>query len=179
MRKMFTVLFVILSSCTQAQEVGYRTTDAGAEIQWYPAGGIMAIHLAFNAKLHHSFYTRLGYNMANRKNFGKHDDEQGGGFGATFGYRYYIKYKPVGFFLGGRTDLWALNIDWKQGTESGTSKVTVFQPTAELGYTFLINDQVFITPTFTNGFEINIKTRGEPVGEGFITLLGLSAGIRF
>lgn len=36
----------------------------------------------------------------------------------------------------------------------------------------------FITPSFANGVEINIKTDGQDVGHGFITLLGISLGVR-
>jgi hypothetical protein len=44
---------------------------------------------------------------------------------------------------------------------------------------FLINDEFFISPCIANGVEINVKTQGQPVGEGFITLLGISAGWKF
>jgi hypothetical protein len=39
-------------------EVGYNTTDVGAEFQWYKDGKFIGLHLATNAKLHHSFMPR-------------------------------------------------------------------------------------------------------------------------
>jgi hypothetical protein len=110
---------------------------------------------------------------------GKHDNEEGGGPGFSLGYRYYFLVRPHGFFLGARSDVWHLNIDWRQGTTFGNSKVWVVQPTLEIGYMFLINDELFISPCIANGAEINVKTQGQPVGEGFITLVGISAGWKF
>ena len=45
-------------------EVGYNTTDIGAEFQWYKDGKFIGLHLATNAKLHHSFHATIGYYMA-------------------------------------------------------------------------------------------------------------------
>ena len=181
MKKLFTVLLSLSFFQTvfsQDIEMGYTTTDIGGEFQWYPAGTITGLHIAFNSKLHNSFHFRVGYNKTDRKDFGKHDDEKGSGWGGTVGYRYYFKPFPHKFFIGARTDLWSMTIDWKQGTQSGTSKTMTLQPTFEMGYTFFVNDQMFITPSFANGVEVNIKTDGQEVGNGFRTLLGLSLGVR-
>ena len=162
-----------------AQENVMKKYELGPELQWYPAGLIPGIQFSLNLSDHHSIHTRVGYNIADRKDFGKHDDEQGGGAGITLGYRYFFKPEHAGFFIGGRTDFWKMNIDWKQNTTSGTTKISVLQPTVELGYKFLLKNNFFIAPVVTNGVEINIKTQGEPVGEGFITLVGVNAGWRF
>jgi len=179
--KKYCCLFILLLFFISArsQDIGYKTIDVGGEFQWYPTGYIPTLHLAYGFPLHHSIQLRIGYNKANHEDKGKHDDEQGGGPGFSLGYRYYIPVRPHGLFVGARTDLWHMKIDWKQGTTSGTSKLWVIQPTFEVGYMILINDMFFITPSISNGVEINVNTIGDPVGEGFITLVGLSAGWRF
>lgn len=176
----FIFLFLICkNSCGQDDiEMGYRTTDIGAEFQWYPAGTITGLHIAVNAKLHHSVQLRLGYNKANRKDWGENDNEKGSGWGGGAGYRYHFKPFPHKFFLGARVDFWSMKIDWKEGTQTGTTKTTTLQPLFEVGYTFFVNDQAFLTPSISNGAEINIKTNGQKVGQGFVTLIGVSAGVR-
>ncbi len=62
---------------------------------------------------------------------------------------------------------------------SGTSKVTVLQPTAELGYFFLLDNGLVLLPTIALGAEINIQTEGEEVGQGAILLLGATIAKRF
>lgn len=158
--------------------MGFNTTDVGGEFQWYPDGSITSLHFAFNAKLHSSVNFRFGYNKTNRGDNGKHADEKGNGWGGSVGYRYYFKPFPYKFFIGSRLDLWKMKINWKDALVSGTSKTSTLQPTFEVGYTFIINSQVFITPSFANGFELNIKTDGQEVGHGLITLLGISMGVR-
>jgi len=181
MKTRFSLLLLLImgSLLSKSQEVGYNTLDIGGDFQWYPAGYMGGVHLAYNAKMHHSLTGRIAYNRANRKDFGKHENEKGGGAGFSLGYRYYFHYKPAGFFLGARSDLWSMNIDWTDGNENGSTKTWVLQPALEIGYTFLIYDKFFITPAVSNGYEINIVTKGNPVGEGFITQAGISAGFRF
>ncbi|MBI1341590.1 MAG: hypothetical protein GC171_01515 [Terrimonas sp.] len=179
MKYLIVCFCILFAPVTRAQDTGYTSFDTGAELLGYPAGIITGFHIAYNFRVHHSILAGIAHNKANRKDFGEHDDERGGGWGGHIGYRYYFRYKPYGFFVGERNDVWGLTIHWKQGTATGTSTITVLQPTLELGYTFLIHDQLFITPVLANGAEFNLKTRGEKVGQGFITLLGLSAGYRF
>lgn len=182
MKRIISLLFsTVCISAADAQEIGYSTFDAGAEFQWYPRGTITGLHLAYNSKIHHAVNLRIGYNKTDHKDDGKHSEEKGSGWGGTIGYRYYINPFPHKFFIGPRTDLWRMKIDWADinPVASGTSKVWVLQPTLEIGYLFLINDQAFITPTIANGYEFNIKTEGAETGKGFITLLGISAGFRF
>ena len=65
----------------QSQEFGYKTIDVGGEFQWYRAGYISGLHLAYNFPVHHAVQLRIGYNKANRKDFGRHENEEGGGLG--------------------------------------------------------------------------------------------------
>ena len=171
------LIFFFINS--RSQDIGYSTTDIGGEFQWYPSGTITGLHIAFNSKLHSSVHLRFGYNKTDRKDWGSHSNEKGGGWGGTFGYRYYFRPFPHKFFIGARTDLWRMKINWSDLLAKGTSKTWTLQPTFETGYTFFVNDQLFITPSIANGVKINIKTEGQEVGHGFITLLGISLGVRF
>ncbi len=59
-----------------------------------------------------------------------------------------------------------------------TSNITVIQPTIELGY-LIKKEFSHITPTIAFGYEWNVKTNGEPTGEGAILLLRIQIGKRF
>lgn len=174
---------IIISFCfiitARSQDFGYKTIDVGGEFQWYPKGYIYAVHLAYNFPIHHSFQARIGYNKSNWKDEGMHNNEEGGGPGFSLGYRYYFLVRPHGFFLGAHTDLWRLSIDWRQGTYNGRSKIWALQPTAEMGYMFLINDMFFISPSIAAGLQTNIKTEGPSVGHGSVILVGISTGWKF
>lgn len=159
-------------------EFGYRTTDIGGSFEWYPSGTVYGLHAAFNSRQHHSIHFKLGYNKTNRKDDGENDNEKGNGLGGTLGYRYYFKPFPHKFFIGARSDIWRMSIDWTKEMQSGTTNTWTVVPAFEIGYTFFINDQAFLTPSISNGAEINLKTDGQKVGQGFITLIGISAGVR-
>ena len=174
-----TILAFCFILTARSQDFGYKTFDVGGEFQWYPKGFISALHLAYNFPIHHSFQARIGYNRSTWKDLGKHDNEDGGGPGFSLGYRYYFLVRPHGFFLGARADLWRLTIDWRQGSNTGRSKISALQPTAEMGYMFLINDLFFISPSIACGVQTNVQTDGQTVGDGFIILAGISAGWKF
>jgi len=181
MKKATTILAFVLFfyvSRSQDVEVGYTTTDIGAQFQWYPTGTITGLHLAFNSRIHHSVLLQLSYNKANREDDGEKDNEKGSGWGGAIGYRYYFKPFPHKFFIGAKADIYRMKIDWVQGILSGESRTWTLHPIFEIGYTFIINDQAFITPSISSGAQINLKTEGEKVGQGFITLIGISAGFR-
>lgn len=169
----------LLSFTALSQDMGYKTFDLGAEFLGSGKGYTASLHLAYNLAVHHSFQARIGYNKSNWKDKGLHEDEHGSGAGVSLGYRYYFLVRPHGFFLGIRADVWRLNIYWDQNTEIGTSKVWALQPAAEMGYMLLINDLFFITPSINASVQSNIKTDGEPVGEGFIPQFGISVGWKF
>jgi hypothetical protein len=65
------------------------------------------------------------------------------------------------------------------GITNGRSKLWALQPTAEIGYMFLINDMFFISPSVAAGLQTNIKTEGQAVGDGSIILIGISTGWKF
>ncbi len=181
MKKLILLIFSVITilSTVHSQDMGYRTTDVGVEYQWQPKSQVFALHLAYNLQVHHSFQARLGYTKTNWLDKGRNDNEEGSGFGGSLGYRYYIGYIPKEFFMGVRADIWSMKVFWQRGTLSGTSKVIAIQPALEMGYMFLLNDQVFITPAVTCGSLKNVKVEGRVVGEGLMLLMGVSAGWKF
>lgn len=173
------IFFLSLTLKATTQDFGYKTIDVGAEFLISSKGHIASLHLAYNFPVHHAFLLRAGYNSSKWKKTGKHDNEEGNGPGASLGYRYYFLVRPHGFFLGAGAEAWRLTIDWRQGGVTGKSKIWALQPTAEMGYMFLINDMFFISPSISAGVQNNIKTEGQEVGEGFIPQFGLSTGWKF
>lgn len=165
-----------------------QNNDIGFELQVYPAGVISGLRyeLGWNNQ---SINARIGYNSANRRDWGEHPNEKGGGFGGSLGYRYYFSETRAQFFLGTRIDLWQLDIDWLDECtgdvnttnclSNGTSQTTVFQPTAEMGWLFMLKEKWVIAPSISYGLEINVKTVGEEVGQGDILLAGVTLGYRF
>ncbi len=175
-------LFLIIGIIAKSQEsVGYTTTDIGGEFQWHSPGGYSGmLHVAFNGAIHSGFQVRAGYMIADRKDWGDlHNIEKGGGPGAGLGYRYYFPYRPHQFFLGIRSDIWRLKIDWEDALLKGTTKTWTIQPAAEAGYMILINDMAFITPAVSAGYFSNLSADGAAIGEGFVFSAGISIGIKF
>ena len=177
----FALLFA-LNSFGQDQEGKY--IDLGLEVQQYPTGLLLGVCAEVALMTHHTLDLRVGYNLVDHQDFGVHEKEKGGGFGFTLGYRYYFKKGNRAWFLGARSDLWWNELDWKDNINgalelNGTTKITVFQPTAIAGYLFLLNEHWVITPTLAFGVEINVETKGEPVGEGAIVLWGINLARRF
>ena len=167
-----------------AQDDSGKYLDFGIEAQQYPTGFLLGIRSEIGLNKHHAVDVRIGYNLLDHQDFGVQEDEKGGGFGFTLGYRYYFQSQNTKWFLGARSDLWFNEVDWKdnigQANEiNGTTDVVVLQPTAIGGYRFLLNDHWVITPTLAFGAEINIKTDGEEVGQGSILLWGLNIGYQF
>jgi hypothetical protein len=196
MKKLFSLVIPVFMfySYAYAQNMGFRTTDIGGEYQKYNRGSIYNLHVAFNAKLNHSFQLRLGYNhlsvynavrkSVNDPTYDVHQTEWGKGWGGGLGYRYYFKPFPHKFFIGARADLWVmwLEIDFGPiGPAVYTTKHTVIlQPALEAGYTFVINDMVYFTPYVSAGFQTDFyKASMTQYGNGFVPTAGISAGIRF
>ncbi len=164
-----------LSSSAQDESMGYRTTDAGVEFSGSSNNASLLLHLALNAKIHHSFVLRAGYYLyINHVN-----SESGGGPMFSLGYRYYFLVRPHGFFLGIRSDIMHLSIDTGSGGTTLSSTAWSVLPAAEAGYQFLINDRIFITPFFSAGTLNHMKTDGAALSSGFRWQAGLSAGIKF
>lgn len=169
----------------------FAQNSISTEIQAYPAGIIPTVRFDYNLSITSYLTTRIGYNFTNRQDFGKNDNEEGGGPGFGLGYaRTDFLTENLGLNL--RTDLWFMDIDWRDtqticgivppcddATFSGTSKIMVLQPTIGLDYNIPLSEKLFLEPSLSFGYEINIKTNGREVGEGAILLGGLSLGYEF
>jgi hypothetical protein len=176
------ILFAFFLSCNYlvAQESFSKYSSFGIEMQLYPTGFLFGGRGEFGFKPHQSFDFRVGYNLVDHRDLGKHANEEGGGFGFTLGYRYYFQSQNTRFFLGIRSDLWFNKIDWQDSPSlSGTTNIIVLQPTLIAGYLFLINEKWSVSPTLAFGYEVNVVENGEPVGQGTIALLGVNFCYRF
>tara|TARA_R110000868_G_scaffold235273_8_gene489137 strand:+ start:42712 stop:43275 length:564 start_codon:yes stop_codon:yes gene_type:complete len=166
----------------------YSQTSIGIETRAYPAGIVPGIHFDLGITEHLNLNSQVGYNFTDRRDWGKHDSENGGGFGFGLGLeRSGFLTERLSVIL--RTDLWFMDIDWRD-TEficpfvppcgnidfTGSSEITVLHPTFGFAYLIPITDRVYLKPSFTFGYEINIKTEGEDVGEGAILLVGFQFG---
>jgi len=178
MKKTTTIFFIVfLFNTSHAQmEVGYNTTDIGAEFQWYKDGKFIGLHLATNAKLHHSFHATIGYYMAGDPTASFYSNVNNGGLGVELGYRYYILLKPHGFFIGAKADLFT----HKVGLETFMITTSmIFIPSLQTGYMILINDMFFITPTASVGYKTNLQSDMSLDEKKAVGLFGISCGFKF
>ena len=193
--KSLVVLFLTL---TWLQTDSYRTYAqdrspfiVGMSVQGYPAGGILTLKMAREVSIADVVSVYAGFNTTDRGAWGKFANEKGGGWGFGFAWRRYRLISRAGqksrirtgWFFGGRTDLWYLDIDWRTAgrpAQTGSTSVTVLQPTGQVGHTWLLyDDHLSIDAIAALGAEINIKTDGDPVGEGAIMLGGIHITYRF
>ena len=156
----------------------WENWKVGLEVQAYPAGVITGVQARTPVSDDSEVTYRLAYNATDRQDFGEHDDESGGGPGLGVGYRHYFGPDHSGWLVGGRLDLWILEIDWEDDPPAtpleGTTDVVVLQPTLEGGYSLPLNDDWRFDVTLAVGAEINVDEDGDDVGEGAIGLLGFS-----
>jgi len=158
-------------------EVGYNTTDLGAGFQWYKDGKFVGLHAAVNAKLHHSIYGEIGYYMAGDPTATFYYNQNKSGMGLGLGYRYYIMYRPHGFFVGVKANLFTHKITLTtQVPENRMSKI--FIPSIETGYMILINDLFFITPGISVGYKTDLELKAADEQKAAI-LLSISIGAKF
>lgn len=161
----------LLVGCRSAGALGW-----GTEVELYPAGAVVAASAGSPVSERAVVFGRAGYNLTDRRDYGEHEDESGGGPGFGVGYRRWLGDGYRGWFWGARADLWFLEIDWEEagGTPSGTSDVVVFQPVGQGGYTWPLDGGFRLDLSASLGAEINVDTSGEDVGEGAILLVGLT-----
>ncbi len=180
MKKVTTLFFLVfLFFTSQAQEVGYNTTDVGAEFQWYKDGKFIGVHLATNAKLHNSFHAMIGYYMAGDPTASFYENQNNGGLGVGLGYRYYIDLRPHGFFIGAKADLFTYKVMLDTQTSEDPSTSMIFIPSLQTGNMFLINDMLFITPTISFGYKTNLQSKMSADEKRSVLLFGISIGAKF
>jgi len=151
------------------------------ETQVYPTGLLPGLRFEHYLSKKDAIHIRWAYQLIDHRDLGKHESEKGNGLGFTLGYTRFFNLSQKGFSIGIRNDIWWNTIDWKDnidiGSEiSGTTKITVLQPTVLLEYRVDLGNSFILIPSAGFGIEWNIKTNGEPTGEGVIGLLGISIG---
>lgn len=182
MTKYFSALFLLFFSlAARSQEVGYNTTDIGGEYQYTTDFSSFNLLVGLNAKLHHSFIIRAGYSKAPSQRTSLHDGESGRGWNASVGYRYHFSVVPKRFFLGIHAGIQSMVIDWSIPVTESSSRVMIFQPKIEAGYTLVINDLFYITPHVSGTAQALLSNKDEKVnyGSGFLPGAGISMGWRF
>jgi hypothetical protein len=156
-----------------------RALEAGADLRVYPAGVISGAMVTSRLADDEVLVFSAGFNDTDREDFGEHDDETGGGPGVGIGYRRYWGGGLTGWMLGGRVDVWDLDVDWidqpgMPGETRGNTDVLVIQPTLEGGYAWRLGADLRAEVFVAAGVEVNVDTDGEDVGEGGIGILGFS-----
>ena len=178
-RLMLSGLFIFWASCLFAQE----SPDVSASLLIYPTGIIPQLSFDKPIRKHCSVGIRVGVNIFNHRDLGVHDDEKGFGFGITPAYTYYFNTLRTKWHLSLKSDIWWNSVDWSDDlvsmTIEGHTDIIVLQPTVEIGHSFLVSRSILFTPSLAAGLEWNIKTNGEPTGQGPIILLGFKLGKRF
>jgi hypothetical protein len=167
----FTALVVAIACGTSVCQG--KVLKLGVELQGYPTGFIPGVRADMYLSEFSKVHFRAGYNIVRHGDAGEHQDERGGGPGATIGY----DILPINhrWTIGLRTDLWFNKVDWSdiQPVRTGSTDVTVLQPTVQVGFRLPAGESVEFVPTLSFGYEFNIHTRGEEVGHGPIFLLGV------
>lgn len=183
MRKMLLLFFLLVSGAAYSQK------SIGFEVQAYPAGIVPGLRFDIPITSSSVFTSRAGYNFTDRRDWGEHDNEEGRGPGFSLGFiRKNIFTDNLNLHI--RSDLWFMEIDWEDERccgrppctspiVSGSTSITILQPTIGLDYNFEFSPNALLRPSVSFGYEINVKTEGEDVGEGAILLLGLNLGYQF
>lgn len=173
------MISIFLNTIAQAQsdnkELKLKVTNLGLSVQVYPAGIIPTVNLEQYLTKRSSLVYRLGANIVDRQDFSaENDEEKGGGFGASIGYRIHYPLQNGEIIAGINMDVWNLWIDWRdklpfQNMTSGTTYTLVLQPWLETGYFFHLknsNSKIGITTGF--GREINTIVDGKQVAQDWI-----------
>lgn len=167
---------VVLGLCIVTRPVA--AAGLGGEFRLYPSGAIASASVELPIGARDQVSPSLSYEFAERGNNGEHDEEHGGGVGIGAGVDHYFAARGGGWFVGGRLEVFFLDIDWSDPGRSGSSKVRVLQPTVSGGYGWRLSNRYALQCALSLGDEINIRTRGEKVGDGAILLAGVAFSFR-
>jgi hypothetical protein len=180
MKYSISVLFILLFSFD-----AFSQTTVNAELQVYPTGIIPGVRIEKLVTDNTSVHLRVGLNIFDHRDLGVHDEETGWGYGFTIGAARNLGDSK--FSLGLRNDIWFNSVDWRDELDfstdpdilyiNGETDIIVVQPTAELTYR-IETGKLVIRPSLAVGLEWNVRTVGEPTGEGPIGLIGVIVGKR-
>jgi hypothetical protein len=168
--------------------ISFRSTsqnELGTRLLVYPAGKITTIQYGSSSETGWTWTAEAGYNFARRQGFGLHDNEEGGGPGLGLGLRKYFTKPNSGFYAEANNQLWFMEINWMDNFDCppnadcipnvGRTRISVLQPTLGAGYAFRSKSEKWAALIgLAFGQEFNIKTKGDAVGEGGISLLTFS-----
>jgi len=176
MKHLLTTLLLFISLQVHSQ------TDIALELQIYPTGYIPGLSIDQHIGDKHVVYLRAAYNIFNHRDLGVQLNEEGIGHGFSLGYKRYLNNTQQGLRFGIKNDIWWNEVDWAgyNGAGSpvfGITNITVIQPTVEVDYVWDFGN-ILIAPSVAFGVEWNVKTEGEPTGEGPILLVGFQLGKR-
>ena len=180
LRRLLFIFLLLVGIFTTVSAQSERPASIGITLQVYPAG-IITNGMFSKAISPRQVLTGLGgYNFTDRRDFGEHDNEEGGGPGLGLAIRHFFEPDYSGWQIGLRVDLWFMEIDWRddQRDLDGTTDITVLQPTAQGGYRWQLGNHWTVDALVSFGMEINIRTTGEDVGEGAILLGGVEVRYR-
>jgi hypothetical protein len=153
-----------------------RPMLVGLEAQVYPTGVMVGPRTEIKLNDTDAFHARFALHWADRGDAGEHDDEEGDGWGVGFGWRRWLESYGAGWAFGTRLDYWRLDLDWADDgppPREGSTEVGVLVPSLEGAYSWPIRRGRFDL-TAGLGYEFNIDTDGEDVGEGAILMIGVS-----
>lgn len=157
-----------------------KKIELGTELQLYPVGYMPMITSNIFVKDTWALRFRIGGNFADREDFsGFNDDEIAKGFGGSFGLVKYVPYWKGNIIFGATLDTWNMWTKWKDGLDtlnptSGTTYNLVIQPWVNAGYLYNLSNQWNTGISIGLGREINVITRGEDVGEGWMGIVTFS-----
>lgn len=170
-----TRLSLLASLALALPAITAPAAEPSVELRAYPAGAIVSAGLHWPIDARSEWGASLLYNRAERGDAGEHEDESGDGFGVGVEARRFHGAARSGWFYGLRAELFQLDIDWRDPGTTGSSEITVLQPTARLGYRLApLSSSLSLELAASLGAEINLETDGEEVGEGAIGLVGVA-----
>ena len=186
MRIYFSVLVLFISIQVIAQsDIGkFKKFEIGTEFQLYPVGYIPTLTTNYYLNENLALRFRIGGNFANRQDFsGLNDDEKAKGYGGSIGVYKFLKPNKTGkFFIGFSIDGWNMWVKWIDKSElinKGETYNLVIQPWINAGYYYNLNKNISIGGGLGFGREINVITKGEEVGQGFMGSLTIGTNIKF
>lgn len=165
-----------LNSFSQSEEkTNSKKIEIGTELQLYPVGFMPMLTSNIFIKEDWALRFRIGGNFANRQDFSDYnDDEIAKGFGGSIGVvKYFPSWCNGKTFVGVTLDTWNMWTEWQDGIQTpnptaGTTYNVVLQPWANVGYQYPISNKWNAGISAGFGREINVITRGEKVGEGWM-----------
>ncbi len=178
------LLFSLNSFAQESPENTKNKIEIGAEVQGYPAGIMPMITSSFFWNEKWAVRVRIGGNFADRQDFSDYNEnEVASGFGATIGVVRYFPYKKGNFSIGAYIDFWNMWTDWKENLNTSTPTEgqtynLVIQPWVNGGYLFNLTPKWNAGASVGFGREINVITRGENVGEGWMGIVTVSVNYK-